>query len=171
MDQQKLEQLNLTTRDIKSIDEVEPLISTQAETFPTCGCKRSRCQHVQLQQPITDLLFFSEERNLVACLSRSCQTYSLLPIIFEIFVTQISPEKYFAANTYWRIIAVNSPIYFWKILIFCPYFFGFRYVTILTLVRVRREQKGRYTVHVTNGDDTKELSFDLEVQGERLIKV
>lgn len=43
-----------------------------------------------------------------------------------------------------------------------------RYVSILTLVRVRTEQKGLYTVHVTNGDDTKEVTFDLEVRGERL---
>lgn len=42
------------------------------------------------------------------------------------------------------------------------------YVTVLTLVRVRKEQKGRYTVLVTNGDDTKEVTFDLEVQGEML---
>lgn len=40
-----------------------------------------------------------------------------------------------------------------------------RYVSILTLVRVRTEQKGLYTVRITNGDDTKEVTFDLEVQG------
>ncbi|XP_040903802.1 platelet-derived growth factor receptor beta [Toxotes jaculatrix] len=45
-----------------------------------------------------------------------------------------------------------------------------RYVTILTLVRVRTEQKGRYTVRVTNGDDTKEINFDLEVQVPAQIK-
>ncbi|XP_029961285.1 platelet-derived growth factor receptor beta [Salarias fasciatus] len=39
-----------------------------------------------------------------------------------------------------------------------------RYVTILTLVRVRTEQKGRYTALVTNGDDTKQVTFDLEVR-------
>uniref|UniRef100_A0A3Q4AID1 receptor protein-tyrosine kinase n=2 Tax=Mola mola TaxID=94237 RepID=A0A3Q4AID1_MOLML len=38
-----------------------------------------------------------------------------------------------------------------------------RYVTILTLVRVRTEQRGLYTVLVTNEDDTKEVTFDLEV--------
>lgn len=43
-----------------------------------------------------------------------------------------------------------------------------RHVTVLTLVRVRTEQKGLYTVLVTNGDDTKEVTFDLEVQGERI---
>ncbi|KAK7922797.1 hypothetical protein WMY93_009699 [Mugilogobius chulae] len=32
-----------------------------------------------------------------------------------------------------------------------------RYVSVLTLVRVRTEQKGLYTALVTNGDDTKEL--------------
>lgn len=47
-------------------------------------------------------------------------------------------------------------------------FFYLRYVTILTLVRVRTEQKGLYTVLVTNGDDAKEVTFDLEVRGERL---
>ncbi|KAG7518131.1 platelet-derived growth factor receptor beta [Solea senegalensis] len=45
-----------------------------------------------------------------------------------------------------------------------------RYVTILTLVRVRTEQKGHYTVLVTNGDDTKEVTFDLEVQVPSQIK-
>lgn len=43
----------------------------------------------------------------------------------------------------------------------------YSYVTILTLVRVRTEQKGLYTVIVTNGDDSKEVTFNLEVQGER----
>lgn len=45
-----------------------------------------------------------------------------------------------------------------------------RYVSVLTLVRVRTEQKGLYTVHVTNGDDTKEITFDLEVQVPAQIK-
>ncbi|XP_071314346.1 platelet-derived growth factor receptor beta [Trachinotus anak] len=45
-----------------------------------------------------------------------------------------------------------------------------RYVTILTLVRVRTEQKGHYTVLVTNGDDTKEVTFDLEVRVPSQIK-
>ncbi|XP_059202331.1 platelet-derived growth factor receptor beta [Centropristis striata] len=45
-----------------------------------------------------------------------------------------------------------------------------RYVTILTLVRVRTEQKGLYTVLVTNEDDTKEVTFDLEVQVASQIK-
>lgn len=37
---------------------------------------------------------------------------------------------------------------------------------MLTLVRIRTEQKGLYTVLVANGDDTKEVTFDLEVKGE-----
>nr|XP_057919429.1 platelet-derived growth factor receptor beta [Doryrhamphus excisus] len=45
-----------------------------------------------------------------------------------------------------------------------------RYVSILTLVRVRADQRGRYTAHVTNGDDTKEVTFDLEVQVPAHIK-
>ncbi|XP_019109315.2 platelet-derived growth factor receptor beta [Larimichthys crocea] len=45
-----------------------------------------------------------------------------------------------------------------------------KYVSILTLVRVRTEQKGLYTVHVTNGDDTKEVTFDLEVRVPSQIK-
>ncbi|KAM9357184.1 platelet-derived growth factor receptor beta [Symphorus nematophorus] len=45
-----------------------------------------------------------------------------------------------------------------------------KYVTILTLVRVRTEQKGLYTVLVTNGDDKKEVTFDLEVQVPSRIK-
>ncbi|CAJ1058556.1 platelet-derived growth factor receptor beta [Xyrichtys novacula] len=45
-----------------------------------------------------------------------------------------------------------------------------RYVTILTLVRVRIEQRGLYTVHVANGDDTKEVTFDLEVHVPSQIK-
>lgn len=39
-----------------------------------------------------------------------------------------------------------------------------RYVSTLTLVRVRMDQKGLYTAHVSNGDDTKEVLFDLEVK-------
>ncbi|KAM9795325.1 platelet-derived growth factor receptor beta [Neosynchiropus ocellatus] len=39
-----------------------------------------------------------------------------------------------------------------------------RYVSILTLVRVRTEQKGLYTISVSNGDETKEITFDLEVR-------
>lgn len=45
-----------------------------------------------------------------------------------------------------------------------------RYVTILTLVRVRTEQKGLYTALVTNGDDTKQVTFDLEVRVPAQIK-
>ncbi|XP_067373771.1 platelet-derived growth factor receptor beta isoform X1 [Channa argus] len=45
-----------------------------------------------------------------------------------------------------------------------------RYVTILTLVRVRTEQKGLYTVLVTNEDDSKKVTFDLEVQVPSQIK-
>ncbi|XP_041653057.1 platelet-derived growth factor receptor beta [Cheilinus undulatus] len=45
-----------------------------------------------------------------------------------------------------------------------------KYVTVLTLVRVRTEQKGLYTAHVTNGDDTKEMTFDLEVRVPSQIK-
>ncbi|KAJ8383630.1 hypothetical protein AAFF_G00216010 [Aldrovandia affinis] len=41
---------------------------------------------------------------------------------------------------------------------------GARYLSTLTLVRVRREQRGLYTIHVTNEDDAKELTFDLEVK-------
>ncbi|XP_017279587.1 platelet-derived growth factor receptor beta isoform X2 [Kryptolebias marmoratus] len=44
------------------------------------------------------------------------------------------------------------------------------YVTILTLVRVRTEQKGLYSVLITNGDDTKQVVFDLEVQVPAQIK-
>ncbi|XP_011478536.1 platelet-derived growth factor receptor beta isoform X1 [Oryzias latipes] len=45
-----------------------------------------------------------------------------------------------------------------------------RYVTILTLVRVRMEQKGLYTVLIRNGDDSKEVAFDLEVHVPSQIK-
>lgn len=41
-----------------------------------------------------------------------------------------------------------------------------RYVTILSLVRVRTEQKGVYAVLITNDDDVKEVTFALEVQGK-----
>ncbi|KAI1902952.1 hypothetical protein AGOR_G00021870 [Albula goreensis] len=41
---------------------------------------------------------------------------------------------------------------------------GGRYLSTLTLVRVRREQRGLYTIQVTNEDDFKEVSFDLEVK-------
>lgn len=36
----------------------------------------------------------------------------------------------------------------------------------MTLVRVRTEQKGLYTVLITNEDDVKEVTFALEVQGK-----
>ncbi|XP_074529985.1 platelet-derived growth factor receptor beta [Halichoeres trimaculatus] len=45
-----------------------------------------------------------------------------------------------------------------------------RYVAFLTLVRVRPEQRGLYTIQVTNGDDTKEVTFDLEVLVSSQIK-
>ncbi|KAM4622063.1 platelet-derived growth factor receptor beta [Polymixia lowei] len=45
-----------------------------------------------------------------------------------------------------------------------------RYISVLTLVRVRMDQKGLYTIVVTNGDDTKEVTFDLEVQVPSQIK-
>uniref|UniRef100_A0A3Q3JWT3 receptor protein-tyrosine kinase n=1 Tax=Monopterus albus TaxID=43700 RepID=A0A3Q3JWT3_MONAL len=44
------------------------------------------------------------------------------------------------------------------------------YITILTLVRVRLEQTGVYKVLVTNGDDSKEVTFYLEVQVPSQIK-
>lgn len=44
-----------------------------------------------------------------------------------------------------------------------------RYVSILTLVRVRTEQRGLYTALISHEDDAKEVTFDLEVQGKRLI--
>lgn len=43
-----------------------------------------------------------------------------------------------------------------------------RYVSTLTLVRIRLEQKGYYTVHVANEDDSKEMTFDLLVKGEKV---
>ena len=46
-----------------------------------------------------------------------------------------------------------------------PYFLYHRYVTVLTLVRVRTEQRGLYSVLVKNEDDAKEVTFDLEVFG------
>uniref|UniRef100_A0A3B3YJH5 receptor protein-tyrosine kinase n=1 Tax=Poecilia mexicana TaxID=48701 RepID=A0A3B3YJH5_9TELE len=45
-----------------------------------------------------------------------------------------------------------------------------RYVTILSLVRVRTEQNGLYAVIISNGDDKKEVLFDLEVQVPAQIK-
>lgn len=43
-----------------------------------------------------------------------------------------------------------------------------RYVSILTLVRVRTEQRGLYTALISHEDDAKEVTFDLEVQGKKL---
>lgn len=43
-----------------------------------------------------------------------------------------------------------------------------RYISTLTLVRIRLEQKGFYTVHVANEDDSKEMTFDLVVKGEKV---
>ncbi|KAJ8348147.1 hypothetical protein SKAU_G00267360 [Synaphobranchus kaupii] len=39
-----------------------------------------------------------------------------------------------------------------------------RYLSTLTLVRVKRQQRGLYTIQVFNDDDVKELMFDLEVK-------
>uniref|UniRef100_A0A7N8XWM8 receptor protein-tyrosine kinase n=1 Tax=Mastacembelus armatus TaxID=205130 RepID=A0A7N8XWM8_9TELE len=44
------------------------------------------------------------------------------------------------------------------------------YITTLTLVRVKTEQTGLYTVLVSNGDDSKEVTFDLEVLVSSQIK-
>lgn len=44
-----------------------------------------------------------------------------------------------------------------------------RYVSILTLVRVRTEQRGLYTALISHEDDAKEVTFDLEVQGKQVI--
>lgn len=38
-------------------------------------------------------------------------------------------------------------------------------------MRVRTEQKGLYTVLITNEDDAKEVTFALEVQGRKLISL
>uniref|UniRef100_A0A4W4G471 receptor protein-tyrosine kinase n=1 Tax=Electrophorus electricus TaxID=8005 RepID=A0A4W4G471_ELEEL len=46
-----------------------------------------------------------------------------------------------------------------------------RYISTLTLVRVRLDQKGHYTIHVSNEDDSKEMTFDLEVKGENAIRL
>lgn len=51
---------------------------------------------------------------------------------------------------------------------FCSCFFCLRYVTILTLVRVRAEHNGLYTVIISNEDDKKEILFDLEVLGVKM---
>lgn len=48
-------------------------------------------------------------------------------------------------------------------------FFHIRYVTILTLVRVRTEQTGTYTLLITNEDDVKEVTFALDVQGKNFL--
>lgn len=39
------------------------------------------------------------------------------------------------------------------------------YVSILTLVRVRMEQHGLYKATVTNEDDSKEVTFEVQVKG------
>ncbi|KAG7465192.1 hypothetical protein MATL_G00173670 [Megalops atlanticus] len=39
-----------------------------------------------------------------------------------------------------------------------------RYISILTLVRVKMEQRGLYVIQVKNEDDVKEMTFDLEVK-------
>lgn len=39
------------------------------------------------------------------------------------------------------------------------------YVSVLTLVRVRMEQNGLYKVTVTNEDDSKEVTFEVQVKG------
>lgn len=43
-----------------------------------------------------------------------------------------------------------------------------RYISTLTLVRIRLQQKGYYTIHVANEDDSKEMTFDLVVKGEKV---
>lgn len=43
-----------------------------------------------------------------------------------------------------------------------------RYISTLTLVRIRLEQRGYYTVYVSNGDDSKKMTFDLVVKGKKV---
>ena len=45
-------------------------------------------------------------------------------------------------------------------------FFLIRYVSTLTLVKVKRQLRGLYTVQISNDDDAKELMFDIEVKGQ-----
>ncbi|XP_064207920.1 platelet-derived growth factor receptor beta-like isoform X2 [Anguilla rostrata] len=45
-----------------------------------------------------------------------------------------------------------------------------RYYSTLTLVRVKRQQRGLYTVQVSNDDDVKELMIDLEVKVPPVIR-
>lgn len=47
----------LNAWDIKSINCVKSLISTQLRTFLGCSWKRSRCQHFPLHQPSLELFF------------------------------------------------------------------------------------------------------------------
>lgn len=42
-----------------------------------------------------------------------------------------------------------------------------RYVSTLTLVRVQMDQTGSYTATISNDDDIREATFNLEVQGEQ----
>uniref|UniRef100_A0A3P8ZAJ1 receptor protein-tyrosine kinase n=1 Tax=Esox lucius TaxID=8010 RepID=A0A3P8ZAJ1_ESOLU len=43
---------------------------------------------------------------------------------------------------------------------------GTRYLSTLTLVRIRMKQRGFYTLQVANEDDNKEITFDLQVKGK-----
>ncbi|XP_062392796.1 platelet-derived growth factor receptor beta-like [Sardina pilchardus] len=47
---------------------------------------------------------------------------------------------------------------------------GTSYVSVLTLVRVRMEQNGLYKVSVTNEDDSKEVTFEVQVKAPPQIK-
>jgi len=98
-----------------------------------------------------------DEQLFVAHKSKCNKIFGLLVIIFYIFMGQKCGSSYML----WDKNKTYSNIFYFR-----PFYL--RYVTLLTLVRVRKEQKGRYSVLVTNGDDTKEVTFDLEVQGERL---
>ena len=47
-----------------------------------------------------------------------------------------------------------------------PWFVPSSYLSTLTLVRVRMEQRGSYTATVANDDEVREVVFDLQVTGQ-----
>lgn len=91
---------------------------------------------------------------------RSAQQLNISAKLQENVQLRVEIEAYPPPRVYWR---KDGSVVRGDKTIFSRQEQEIRYVSILTLVRVRTEQNGLYTAHVTNGDDTKEITFDLEV--------
>lgn len=75
-------------------------------------------------------------------------------------------DKYLEANTFLLFTNMDNKVVLILIVLFSFWPLTSTYLSTLILVRVRMEQMGPYTVQVANGDDVKEITFDLQVKGK-----